>query len=93
MEKEPNTYVVIFQIAEKQNRDKLRLKLRDLESYCPLSNTAWAIVSEKSAADLRDDFGQIITKPDRLYVLELKGSGAWRNAISKEHSDWLKANL
>jgi hypothetical protein len=91
--REKKTYVVIFQIAERVNREALRQAFRSLNSYCPLSNTAWAITSDKSAEELRDEFAKFTVKPDRLYVLEAGGTGAWRNAISKEHTDWLKANL
>jgi hypothetical protein len=91
--REKKTYLVIFQIAERANREKLRGAMKLLASYCPLSNTAWAIVSDKPASELRDNFAKFVVNPDRLYVIEAGGTGAWRNAISKEHTDWLKANL
>jgi hypothetical protein len=93
MAMQEKTYLVLFQIAERANRDNMREGLRSFESYCPLTNTAWAIVSEKSAAELRNQLGKFVVKPDRLYILELGHSGAWRNAISEKHSEWLKANL
>lgn len=93
MAREEKTFVVLFQLAERENRDALRKELRTFKNYCPLSNTAWALVSEKTAGELRDQFGEFVVAPDRLYVLELGHSGAWKNAISKEHSSWLKANL
>lgn len=41
----------------------------------------WLVVSNWTAAQLRDDLWQQLDQNDRLFVGELKNSGAWQNLM------------
>jgi hypothetical protein len=86
-------YIVIFQIASLERRKALRESLKTYPGYCPLGTGAWAIITPKKATEVRDELSDHLAKGDRLYVLKSGGAGAWQNAISDRHSDWLKKNL
>jgi hypothetical protein len=55
-------------------------------------NSAWLVVSDKSAAEIRDELKPYIDRNDHLLVCELSGEAAWRGA-SKDFSAGLRLVL
>lgn len=90
MSEQKKTFIVTFQVKELENRKRIREALKEYPSFCPLSNSSWAINTTESAAEVRDKLKTSLEEGDRLYVISTGGEAAWRNAISKTHSDWLK---
>ena len=86
-------YIVIFQIPLLERRKALRETLKTLDGYCPLTTSAWAVTSTKTAAEIRNQLPSILEGVDRLYVVKSVGAGAWRNAMGDAHNDWLKKYL
>lgn len=86
-------YIVSFQVKELAVRQELRNFLRTYQKFCPISNTCWAIISEKKARDVRDQLKELVAPGDRLFVIRSGTEAAWHNAIGEKNSEWLKKNL
>jgi hypothetical protein len=50
-------------------------------------------MSDKKAAEIRDDLKVALGNGDRIFVIRSGTEAAWLNAISQKHSDWLQKNL
>lgn len=87
-------YIVAFQGQELETRKKIRERLRTYENYCAINNSCWAVVTDSSAASIRDDIGELLQPGDRLFVVRSGVESAWRNVLNKQTSnEWLKRNL
>lgn len=54
--------------------------------------SAWLIVSDKSAKEIRDAAGAFLDENDKLLVVKLTGAAAWRG-LRETTSDWIHENL
>jgi hypothetical protein len=70
-----------------------REALKAFAGYCPLNATSWAIVSDKKAAEVRDELKVGLGPSDRFFVIRSGTEAAWLNAYSEKHAEWLKKNL
>jgi hypothetical protein len=86
-------YIVIFEIDDPDRLTAFKESLKLFPRYCPLTNQAWAIVTDKKETEVRDQLAASMLQNDRLYVFRSGTAGAWRNAYSEKHSEWLKTNL
>jgi hypothetical protein len=88
------TYVVTFEIADKTRLSLLEERLKSESGYyCPIHENAWAVQSEKTAAQLRDELMKITTNPDRLFIIKSGIEAAWTNTYGEKNSEWLKKYL
>jgi len=87
------TYIVTYEVKDSTRRIKVKEKLKELGKYCPIHDNAWAIRTEKTAAELRNFITPAMTSEDRIFVIRTGTEAAWQNAYGKEHSEWLKNNL
>lgn len=72
------------------NRDKLITAIKTAP-WVRLSNNAYAIVTTKSAAEIRDILLSNLYQGDTLYVGQLDNHAAWYG-LSDEVSNWLRSN-
>jgi len=86
-------FIVNFEVAQESTLTSLREKLRAYKIFCPMTATCWAIVSEKKAAEIRDDLAAVLNSGDRIFVIRSGTEGAWKNAYGTENSNWLKKHL
>ncbi len=86
-------YIVCFQIADKSNLETFKGLLKSTGFFCPITETAWAIKTEKKAAETRDWLSSLIGPNDRLFVVRSGTEAAWKNSFGEKHSKWLKDNL
>ncbi len=86
-------YIVSFQVASTETRNRLREELKTYPGYCPINNTCWAITTDKKASEVRDHLTTTLKRGDRIFVVRSGTEAAWRNAISEGHTAWLKKNL
>ena len=87
-------YIVIFEVPDSGRLATLKESLiKSFSGQCYLSEHSWAIITDKKAAEVRDQLGKCLAPGDRLYVFRSGTEGAWYNAASDEHSDWLKRHL
>ena len=86
-------YIVAFQAGLETTRQKVRELLKTYGTYCPIDDTCWAIVTDKKATEIRDHLKTAVGSGDRIFVVRSGTEGAWWNAISTKHTDWLKQHL
>lgn len=87
-------YIVTFQAAALQTRQAVREHLKTYGTYCAIHNTCWAVVTDKTAKEIRDEVGVLLKPTDRLFVVRSGTEGAWRNVVGATTAgDWLKRNL
>jgi len=85
-------YIVCFEAP--MNADKLRELIKvTYPTYCPITSTCWAIITEEKAPTVRDRLSATLTSSDRLFVIRSGTESAWRNLYGPAWEDWLKKNL
>ncbi len=87
------TYIVTFEVNDSIRRKIVEEKLKEFGTYCPIHEYAWAIKTEKKAAEVRDFITPVLISEDRIFVIRTGTEAAWRNAYGTEHSEWLKKHL
>lgn len=86
-------YIVAFEVSDAANKQKLVDVMKAYGTYCPINSNCWALVSEKKAAQVRDELMAVIPPTDKIFVIKSGVEAAWRNAYSQKNSDWLKEKL
>lgn len=87
------TYIVTFEIKDAVRKNKVKEKLKEFGSYCPINDNCWAIRSEKKAPEVRDFITTVMLSEDRIFIVRSGTEAAWRNSYGNEHSEWLKKHL
>ena len=86
-------YIVCFEAAQK-NREALQTLIKTTyKSYCPVTDTCWAIITESKAAEVRDFLSAALSSTDRIFVLRSGTEAAWRNLYGPAWAEWLTKNL
>jgi hypothetical protein len=83
------TYLVTYEINDPTRKEKVIKRLQGYELYCPIHENAVAIITLKQHLEILQDIQNIISKKDRLLVMETKKNATWINSQSEKHSDWL----
>jgi hypothetical protein len=86
-------YIVAFQIRREEALKRVVAALEGFDRQCQINATCWAVVTDGKAAALRDHLKQFVESGDRIFVIRSGTAAAWMNAISKQHTEWLKENL
>lgn len=86
-------FIVTFDASTPEAVRRITSAIQEYEDNCQLTSSCWALVTSEKAADVRDTLKKALASGDRLFVLRSGAAGAWTNAISKAHSEWLKENL
>ena len=87
------SYLVTYDLsAPGQKYDDLSEHLKSYGTYSHALESAWLIVSSKSAKEIRDAAGKVLDSNDKLLVVELTGVAAWRG-LREATSDWIHKNL
>ena len=86
-------YIAAFEVADVQDKNALVERLKSYRTYCPINNNCWAIISNQTAAQVRDDLMAVIKTTDKIFVVKSGVEAAWRNVYGEKNSDWLKEKL
>ena len=86
-------YIVTFEVKDSAKLTLLKEGLKSYGSHCPINASTWAIITENTAAQIRDHLMSLIDLNDRLFVVRSGAEAAWRNAYGQAHTDWLKRYL
>jgi len=87
------TYIVTFDIKDSTRKLRVKEKLKEFGTFCPIHENAWAIKTEKKAKDVRDFVTPLMATDDRIFVIRTGTEAAWRNAYGTKNSEWLKTHL
>ncbi|MCJ7932765.1 MAG: hypothetical protein MUW56_03810 [Chryseobacterium sp.] len=66
--------------------------IKSYGTWAKVLKSCWAIITTKTAAEVRDHLASVMDYDDGLFVVKSCGLGAWRN-LDPSVSDWLKKNL
>lgn len=88
-------YVVTFEAESQKAREAVKEKLKTYGSYCPIHEHCWAVLTEKSSVNIRDDLRSLIEEeaPRRVFVVRSGTEAAWFNNYGEAYDKWLKDNL
>ena len=92
------TYVIMYDLnkegdAYAEANKKLTDRIKKLfDKYWHHLDSTWAVVTELSHKQIRDDFWGYMDENDELLVVKSSGVAAWEGFIDKG-SKWLKKNI
>lgn len=84
-----DTYIVIFETQTKE--PQFREYLRGMRVWGRITENVYAIKSDKTAVQVRDDLSSLKATGDRIMVVKSGYIAAWDNA--RIDAEWLKKNL
>lgn len=84
-------YVVSYDLVSDRDYSKLYTALKSYPAWGRVVESAWVIISDNSAIEIRDHLAASMDSDDRLLVVRSGGEAAWRNVICD--SNWLKDNI
>ena len=84
-------YIISYDLRGNRDYDSLYRAIKSYPKWAHITESTWAIVTEKTAAQVRDDLCRVIDRDDRMFVVRSGAEAAWRNVICR--NEWLKENL
>lgn len=88
-----STYIVTFQVDDSVQKNKLKEKLREYSNYCPIHDNCWAIITDQTPAQIRDNLSELLNTSDRIFVIRSGTYAAWQNVYGEKNNKWLKEYL
>lgn len=86
-------YIVAFEIAQPTHQLAMIARLKAYGTFCPVNATCWALVTDQTAAQVRDNLMAAIPASDKIFVVRSGTEAAWRTTYGDKHSEWLKNHL
>lgn len=65
--------------------------IKGYKKWAKINESVWAVVTDKTAVQIRDHLTSFLDGNDRLFVVKSGTEAAWLNSICK--NEWLKENL
>ena len=82
-------YIISYDLRKPgRNYDSLYGAIRAYGAFAHIHESVWAVVTNKSAVQIRDDLSQHLDANDRIFVVRSGVESAWRGTICT--GDWLK---
>ncbi len=86
-----NCYMVIYDLHVGADYEGLASAIKAYGTWAKITESSWAVVTQATAAQVRDNLMSYIGGGDRLFVLRSGGEAAWINALCRD--EWLKNRL
>jgi CRISPR/Cas system-associated endoribonuclease Cas2 len=84
-------YIISYDLIGEKNYKELYDAMKSYKNWAKITESTWALVSEKSAVDVREHLKKFIDSDDRIFVVKSGTEAAWNNVICS--NEWLKENL
>lgn len=85
-------YIISYDLRKPgRNYNALYEAIKAYGTWAKINESLWAIVTQQTAAQVREKLDQYIDANDRIFVVKSGVEAAWRNCICR--NDWLKKNL
>lgn len=84
-------YIISYDLIKERNYDALYDALKSYRTWAKITESTWAVVTDKSATEVREHLLKFIDGDDRLFVVKSGVESAWQNARCS--NEWLKKNL
>lgn len=86
------TYIISYQTTlSGQRLTALHTALRSYTNWGRINENTWAVVTDNTAVQIRDNLLTLLNEGDRLMVIRSGTEAAWRNSMAS--SEWLKNHL
>lgn len=87
------SYIITYDLKKPgRNYGALYERIKEYGTWAHITESSWAVVSSKGAADIRDRLTEVIDSNDELFVAAVSTPAAWFN-LGEKMTDWLKKNL
>ena len=84
-------YIISYDLRRNRNYDALYDAIKSYPKWARIVESTWAVVTSKSAVQIRDHLIQVLDDDDRVFVVKSGAEAAWRNVRCRDK--WLKDNL
>lgn len=87
------TFIISYDLEDASDEEYKELYeyFKSYGTWAHVTESTWAIVTEKRAKEVRDKIVEIVPAESRIFVVKSGSIAAWRNVICR--SEWLKKNL
>lgn len=84
-------FLVQYDLRKTRDYSSLYEAIKSYTNWAHILESSWAVVTTKSAAEVRDHLLQHMDADDGLLVVRSGREAAWQRVIC--HDQWLKDNL
>jgi hypothetical protein len=84
-------YIISYDVREGGEYEPLIGAIKAYATWAHITQSTWAVVSEESSKQIRDNLAAHMAEDDRLFVVKSGTAAAWSNAICS--NKWLKRHL
>ena len=84
-------YIISYDLRRNRDYESLYEAIKTYSKWARVTESTWAVVTTKSAVEIRDHLSSVMDGDDRLFVIKSGTEAAWRNSICR--NEWLKENL
>lgn len=82
-------YIICFEKKPNMIYNGLITAIKSYGTWAKLTETAWAVTSEKKSSEIRDHLKGYVTSTDKIIVIRTGDTAAWKN-FSDSATAWLK---
>jgi hypothetical protein len=85
-------YIITYDLIQPgRSYENLHNAIRSYERWAKITESVWAVVTQRNAVSIRDHLSTYLDANDRIFVIKSGAEAAWKNTIC-EHQ-WLQGNL
>jgi len=84
-------YIINYDLNKTKDYQSLYDAIKSYGTYARILKSCWAVVTTKSATEVRDHLLKVMDGDDGIFVVKSSGEAAWRNVECS--NEWLKNNL
>ncbi len=84
-------YIINYDLNNSKDYTSVINVIKSYDTWAKILKSCWAIVTTKSAEQVRDHLLSYMDRDDGIFVVKSSGNAAWHN-VECSH-DWLKKNL
>ena len=84
-------YIISYDLVKERDYEKLYGAIKSYDNWARITESTWAIITNKSAKEVRDNLVKSLDGDDKLIVIKSGEEAAWKNASCS--NEWLKKNL
>lgn len=84
-------YIINYDLNKSKDYESLFEAIKSYGTWAKILKSCWAIVTTKSAEQVRDHLLTVMDSDDGIFVVKSGKEAAWKNVECSD--DWLKKNL
>ncbi|MCK4739199.1 MAG: CRISPR-associated endonuclease Cas2 [Deltaproteobacteria bacterium] len=84
-------YIISYDLRNQRDYQSLHDAIKGLGKWAKILESVWAVVSNKSAAKIKEELLKVMDNDDRVFIVKSGVESSWKNVICK--SSWLQDNL